>query len=306
MPELKTEKNSNIKFSIIIPTYNRADLIMETLDSVFQQSFTNFEVIVVDNCSTDNTAQVLKPFIDSGKIRYICHDRNYERARSRNTGLENAVGDFITFLDSDDFLYPDCLKDASEYIVDHPEIKFFQSLYELVNNEKEIIYSYDFPSLKNQYKAISGGNFISCIGGFMHRDIYQAVRFNEDPKLIGSEDYEVWFQVLARYRMGRINKVNAAIREHPLRSVNHGAYDNLAYQRKYMLNKIKSDEVLFNKFGPYLNRLETSYMFMEVIVANQLKDKKKAWLILKQIAIKDIWAMATLRFLKIFYNTIKS
>ncbi len=300
------ETESSIKFSIIIPTYNRVDLIMETLDSVFQQTYTSFEIIVVDNCSTDHTAQVLKPFIDSGKIRYICHDKNYERARSRNTGIENAVGEFVTFLDSDDFLYPDCLKDAAEFIIRNPEIKFFQNLYELVNDKKEHIYSYDFPSLKNQYKAIAGGNFISCIGSFMHKDIYQTVRFNEDPKMIGSEDYEVWFQVLAKNNMSRIDTVNAAIREHPLRSVNQGAYDNLAYQRKYLMNKIKSDELLFNKFGPYLKNLETSYLLMEVVVANQLKDKKKAWSILKQIIRNDIKVFFKLRFLKILYNSIKS
>ena len=93
-------------FSIIIPTYNRADLIMETINSVFAQSYTNYEILVVDNCSTDNTALLLQPLIDENKIKFIKHDRNYERSRSRNTGMENATGDYLTFLDSDDFMYP--------------------------------------------------------------------------------------------------------------------------------------------------------------------------------------------------------
>src|SRR6266850_4794263 len=71
-------------FSVVIPTYNRADMIVKTLESVFRQIYPAYEIIVVDNCSTDNTEQVLQPYIDSGKIRFIKHDRNYERARSRN------------------------------------------------------------------------------------------------------------------------------------------------------------------------------------------------------------------------------
>jgi glycosyltransferase involved in cell wall biosynthesis len=244
--------------------------------------------------------------VQNGSIRYIRHERNYERARSRNTGLQNARGQFVTFLDSDDFLYPNCLQDAKAFNERHPEIKFFQVLYELVNNKRERIYTYTFPSLKNQYKAITSGNFISCIGGFIHRDVYKDVRFNEDPKLIGAEDHEVWFQVLAKHKMGRIDKVDAAIREHPQRSVNHGAYDNLRYQLNYLVNKIKGDELLFDKFGPYLNRLHASYMFMEVIVANQLKDKKRARKILREILKKDISVLTTSRFYKVLYNTIKS
>jgi glycosyltransferase involved in cell wall biosynthesis len=297
---------SEKRFSIIIPTYNRADLVMETLETVFNQSYPGYEVLVVDNCSTDNTQELLRPLAESGRIRYIRHDRNYERARSRNTGIKNATGEFVTFLDSDDFLYPDCLKDANQFIRENPGILFFQVLYELVNNKRERIYSYSFPSLKNQYKAIASGNFISCIGGFIHRDIYQTMQFNEDPRMIGAEDHEVWFQVLARYRMGRVSKIDAAIREHPQRSVNHGAYDNLRYQLNYLVNKIKTDALLFDKFGAYLNRLQASYMFMEAIVANQLKEKKRARKILWQILQRDISVLATSRFYKVLYHSIKS
>ncbi|HEV7232496.1 MAG TPA: glycosyltransferase family 2 protein, partial [Bacteroidia bacterium] len=103
-------------FSIVIPTYNRADLIMKTLASVFSQTYLHYEVIVVDNCSTDNTEEVLSGCIQAGKIRYLKNDRNYERSWSRNRGMENAKGDFVTFLDSDDFMYPDNLKDAAVFV----------------------------------------------------------------------------------------------------------------------------------------------------------------------------------------------
>jgi glycosyltransferase involved in cell wall biosynthesis len=91
-------------FSIVIPTYNRADLILDTLESVLSQTYKEFEVIVVDNCSTDNTKDVLLPYIQNGSISFIQHEKNYERSKSRNTGIKHAKGDYITFLDSDDFI----------------------------------------------------------------------------------------------------------------------------------------------------------------------------------------------------------
>src|SRR5436305_9177608 len=98
-------KAEPVFFSIVIPTYNRADLILETLETVFNQTYKNYEAIVVDNCSSDNTLELLAPLVEKHKIRYIRHDRNYERSKSRNTGMDAATGDFLTFLDSDDFMY---------------------------------------------------------------------------------------------------------------------------------------------------------------------------------------------------------
>src|SRR6266498_1233881 len=143
----------SILFSIVIPTYNRADLITETIRSVLEQTYRNFEIIVVDNCSADNTAEVLQPFVDADQVRFLRNEKNYERAYSRNRGIANAKGDFLSLLDSDDFMYPTCLQDAYEFICNHPGIKVFQNLSELVNDKKEKISKISFPKLKNQYKA---------------------------------------------------------------------------------------------------------------------------------------------------------
>src|SRR5437879_12998904 len=99
-------------FSVVIPTYNRAGLILKTLNTVLSQTYQSYEVIVVDDASTDDTEQILEPLVRTRRIRYIKHDQNYERAKSRNTGMENAAGDFLTFLDSDDLMYPTNLEDA--------------------------------------------------------------------------------------------------------------------------------------------------------------------------------------------------
>lgn len=174
-------------FSVIIPTYNRANFILKTLDTVFNQTFQDFEVIVVDDCSTDNTEALLKPLVIEGKIKYIRHEQNYERGKSRNTGMKHAQGLYATFLDSDDYLYPDNLKDAYQYAQAHPEKKIFHNLYELVNEKGEVVYRFEFKPIRNALKQITEGNFLSCAGVFIHRDIYTSIFWDENRILSGSE-----------------------------------------------------------------------------------------------------------------------
>lgn len=211
--------SNSVFFSIIIPTYNRADLILKTLDSVLKQTFTDYEIIIVDNYSTDNTKEVLAPYIDSGKIKFIQHDKNYERAKSRNTGMENANGEFVTFLDSDDLMYPDNLKDAYSFIQTYPHYQIFHNLYELVDENSNIIHKYKPVSLTQPIKAIATGNFFSCIGVFISNDIYKKYRFDTHIELQGIEDWEFWMRITADYSPGRINKINSGIVHHKGRSI---------------------------------------------------------------------------------------
>ncbi len=91
----------NNLISIIIPTHNRAHLISRAIQSVIEQTYTNWELIIVDDGSTDNTENVLQPFLKDDRIKYVKKE-NSGAAHSRNVGVEKASGDWITFLDSDD------------------------------------------------------------------------------------------------------------------------------------------------------------------------------------------------------------
>ena len=293
-------------FSIIIPTYNRANLILETLDSVFDQTFKNFEIIVVDNHSTDNTKDVLLPLISEGKIRYIQHDRNYERGKSRNTGMTNATGKYLTLLDSDDFLYPQCLNDAYVFATENPLLELFQNKFELVNDQRKTVYKFEFPSLNNQYKALCDGNFISCIGTFLSENVYSQFRFSEDPKMVGSEDYEIWFRVLGAYKMGRINKINAGVRQHPTRSVeNTNIYDFLDYQQTMINNTIKNDVNLLSKYQAYLNRFNAWFYLKKLLHIKKSKHILFEDNLLFKAIQTDTTIIFKLRFYKILFNILK-
>ncbi len=94
---------SPIEFSVIISTYNRANFIQTAIQSVIDQEFTNWELIVVDDASSDNTAKVLEQYADRSNIRVIRNQKNLHKGGARNVGIDAAKGNYICFLDDDDY-----------------------------------------------------------------------------------------------------------------------------------------------------------------------------------------------------------
>lgn len=107
------------KVSVIIATYNRATFLPETLDSVRVQTDPNYELVVVDDGSTDETREVVER--DAGTARYL-HQENRGRSSARNLGITQSTGDYLLFLDSDDLLLPHALATLAGYLDQHPEI----------------------------------------------------------------------------------------------------------------------------------------------------------------------------------------
>jgi len=129
-----SEKTSTV--SVIIPTYNRAHLIRKAIQSVLNQTYRNFEVIIVDDGSTDNTAKVVESFKDK-RIKYLRHEKNQGAPAARNTGIEIAKGQYIGFLDSDDEWLPGKLeKSLREFQISPPEVGLVYSNFWLVRDAK--------------------------------------------------------------------------------------------------------------------------------------------------------------------------
>lgn len=128
--------NLTTKFSVIIAVYNGEKTINKAIESVLSQTFPAFELIVVDDGSTDGTKAQLKQFED--KIIYI-HQENAGVSVARNKGVEKARGEWICFLDADDWYYPDRLKWHAELIEQHPELDFMTGNFDYVDEQGHII-----------------------------------------------------------------------------------------------------------------------------------------------------------------------
>jgi glycosyltransferase involved in cell wall biosynthesis len=221
---------------------------------------------VVDDCSTDNTDEVVGSYVKAGKIRYFKNENNSERAHSRNVGLDAAVGDFATLLDSDDFMYASNLADAAAFVRDNPEVRCFHNLYELVDADRKVLRQFPLAPLRNQLRAIAMGNFMACVGNFMHRDIYKNYKFDTFLPLSGSEDWDFWLRVLADYKVGRIEKINNGVLHHGGRSVNNQNIDTMRIGLEHVCEKLARDPHLAKVYRPYLTKIRSnSYLYLAIL-----------------------------------------
>lgn len=235
-----------MKFSIIIPTYNRAHLIVETMLSVRKQRYTNWELIIVDDGSTDNTEEVLKEYL-SEQIRYI-RIVNSERGRARNTGVAYATGDYVTFLDSDDQLYPQFLSNASDFLYSNALPEILSVAFE-VRNEQGKLLSRHIYSDKFLNKRILHSNIMACIGVVVRKDIASEFAFHEDRGFMGAEDWLLWLRISARFSIHHLPVVGAVLVQHAGRSVMHYNEDAYLYRTGVLCEELRKDPVFIQKFS---------------------------------------------------------
>ena len=119
----------NILVSVVIPTYNRAHVLGRSIDSVLKQTYTNFELIIVDDGSVDNTMELIKKYLNDGRVKYHRLENNAGVSNARNEGAALAQGEWIAFHDSDDEWHPDKLEKQLKYIENHQECEMVYSAY---------------------------------------------------------------------------------------------------------------------------------------------------------------------------------
>ena len=188
---------ANPFFSIIIPAYNRAYILPETIHSIQEQSYENWEVIVVDDGSKDNTREVVEQIsLKDTRIRYA-YQENAERSVARNNGADQAKGSYLMFLDSDDKYAPGHLEKLLAFITEKhkPVALFFSNLSYLtekgidvpvipvMENGKEFDYLLLQPITPSRV----------CI----HKDVFKEFRF--DPKIVIVEDLVLWVSIASKY-----------------------------------------------------------------------------------------------------------
>ncbi len=193
-----------IKISAIIPVFNRQEYIKRSIESVLDQSFRDFELIVVDDGSSDLTPTILKSYNE--KIRVIT-TKNRGVSSARNRGIKEARGEWICFLDSDDIWLKDKLIKQIEFHQKNPHILISHTFERWIRDGKEI-------RQKAIHKKPSGKCFeenlsfckIAPSTVMMHKTIFEKVGLF-DESLEVCEDYDLWLRVLREYELGLVEEV---------------------------------------------------------------------------------------------------
>ncbi len=202
--------------SVVIPTYNRADFLMQAIKSVRTQSFTDYELIVVDDGSTDHTIALLEPLIERKEIRYVFQQNQGESA-ARNTGVRMAQGKYIAFLDSDDLFMPEklekqvvCLETALDIGIVHSGYsKFDDAGNDLGYRDTSHLSGWVYPQILLEWSVLIAvpavmvrSSVLAEVGGF-------------DEIMIHAPDLDLWRRIAMHYRFGVIPEMLSKVRKHP-------------------------------------------------------------------------------------------
>lgn len=229
-----------MKFSIVIPTYNRASFLPRAIESVLAQTYTNWELIIVDDGSTDKTQSVILEYQDK-RIRYIYQD-NAERSAARNNGINNATGDYICFMDSDEYIDGNRLELLHSSIESNgQEIACFYTDIRFEGNRQEIRYgrSFNYPINKDAlFDIVIGTPQICCAIEILHKH-----QFN--PNISIGEDMELLFRIADEYPLIYIpNQATIVEFDHGERSV---SFKNKSIAAE---KELKTLQLMFSKGHP--------------------------------------------------------
>jgi glycosyltransferase involved in cell wall biosynthesis len=241
-------------FSIVIPTYNRMDFISLTINTFLAQDFDNFEIIVVDDGSTDATEQIISTITDK-KITYY-KKKNGERGAARNFGARVATGKYINFFDSDDQAYSNHLSTAFRLIQNHSELPVFHFNYDIRTVDDVIIKK--VKSVKNINKKILHGNYLSCNSVFLRRDIALANPFNEDRSLSSLEDWELWIRIAARDKFITSEIITSSVIQHVERSVMSENIEKIKIKVESFIHYVMNAQDNVTAFGNDLSKATAS------------------------------------------------
>lgn len=236
--------------SIITPMYNSERYVEFTIKSVQDQTYNNWEMIIIDDCSKDSSVKIVEKFIsEDNRIKIIKLTKNSGVANARNEGIINAKGDFIAFLDSDDLWHPNKLKVQINFMKKYNYIFTYTAHGYIDENNNIIRGSFKVPKTIN-YRTLLKGNAIHCLTVIIDRRVVNSLTMPN----IKHEDFATWLYLLKNYNIA------------------NGINENLAIYRKSLnsltSNKIKSAIWTWNIYRNYekLSLLKSLYYFINYII----------------------------------------
>ena len=262
-----------ILFSVVIPTYNRAAFVTKTIQTFLQQTYTNFEIIVVDDGSKDNTEEMVQTISDP-RFRYFKKE-NGERGAARNFGLSQAKGNYVNFFDSDDIAYPNHLQVAAEVINEKHFPEVFNLGYDIKAPDGKLLSEHNHYDGNVESYAVATKR-VSINALFVQTDVARAIKFSENRLLSASEDALFLCQLCARYTLSYSNIITSTIFEHDSRSMVVATEQQLKNRQQFMIEGLRSDETFMKKYGHTVSAINREYNYLLCLSCLANKQNLKA------------------------------
>jgi len=251
-----------------MPTYNRAHFLRKSIDSVLSQTYENFEIIIIDNNSTDNTTELLKNY-DDKRIKYVKNSENRGCAGGRNQGLELASGDYVAFLDSDDELF------LTKFEKQLEKFRSLPSKFGLVYcgfcyafSQTGQIVKYILPELqRNVYDNLLEKNIFPVHVPIVKRECFQKCGMF-DTSLPACEDWDIWIRIARQYEFALIPDILAKYNIHGKQMVTD--IESMILAKRMIVEKNKGE---LNKrrrvLASHLKQIASLYCLNDNLVAGR-------------------------------------
>lgn len=201
--------------SIIVPTYNRAGMIHRAIESIKVQTFNDWELIVVDDASTDNTEEIIRTYVKNDqRIRYLKHEKNKGGSVARNSGIQISKGSYIAFLDDDDRWHPEKLRLQYDYLQNYPETGLIYSGFCYVDYETDKIIKRVRPRYQgNVSSIILKTNIIGSPTPLIRSECFQRAGLFDD-QLTSCQDWDMWIRISQYYSFAYFKECLAEVTMH--------------------------------------------------------------------------------------------
>jgi glycosyltransferase involved in cell wall biosynthesis len=290
-------------FSVIIPTFNRSSLLKRAVQSVINQSFTNWECIIIDDGSIDDTSEVVKS-INDARVKYF-YQQNAERSAARNNGISKASGQFICFLDSDDYYLPNHLSVLFDEITKSGN-QMAMFVTDIIRNENGTEIFIEHEPLKKHSNMVC--YFLMATESVIparvaiHREILYKYKFDTNFKDV--EDIILWIQIATAYPVFLIPVPTAVYYLHENNSTNEK--NNPFKNQLKGLKRLFSDKSI-RKWLPYhirMKKLSYCYFGMARHYLLISQSGKARWFLIKSLFSNPFSNQTKLKLVLLFKKTI--
>ena len=242
-----------------MPAHNVGEYIAESMKSVLKQTYLDWELIIVDDCSTDETINVITPFLEDTRIRLLVNDTNLGGAGSRNVAIKHARGRYIAFLDSDDLWTPNKLEKQIGFMQGY-NVGFSFSAHTTIDEQGNLLEQVGVPRKVN-FKSLLRHNYIGCLTAIYDTKFYGKVYM---PLVKKRQDFALWLELLKRFDYAYSLNDNLGFYRIRSGSLSRSKLDAFKYYWR-VLRDVGECNVLFACYNL------TCYLFIVFIKKNNIK-----------------------------------
>ena len=267
--------------SIILPVYNAHAYLKECIESIIDQTYQNWELLIINDGSTDNSEQIILPFLKNGlAIKYIKQENNAGITHCLNTAIAQSQGKYIARMDADDLMVSIRLKQQVSYMEEHVDVGVLGSAVEFIDEKGNTIANYFYPENDSEIKKV-----LPARNPFVHPSVMMRASVLKSGKYLyrndypRAEDYDLWIRLSSETKMANLSNILLKYRFHSgqtsQKSLKKMSYDLIRLRLNAIRQHLFAPSHSIYLIKPFLYWLSPSWLLSQWLLHRERRDKNK-------------------------------